>query len=223
MATSIDTAVAHRTAAHAQARVAHPGCARQVHRARVDRPVHLVGVARLSPVIRLPLTTPRLTLRMMDAGDIEAFAAYRADADIARFQDWAMPFTVADAAALIAGQADLVGPTPGQWVQIAVDGPDGLVGDVAVGLDDDGTEATIGYTLAPGHHGLGYATEATGAIVEALFTAGVRTIRAGFDPENTASRAVLERLGFEFDSLGRVEVRGEMCDDEVWVRRATRR
>ena len=34
------------------------------------------------------IETPRLVLRRFDAGDLDAFVAYRADADVARFQSW---------------------------------------------------------------------------------------------------------------------------------------
>ena len=36
----------------------------------------------------LPFATPRLRLRSFQAADAPAFAAYRSDADVARYQSW---------------------------------------------------------------------------------------------------------------------------------------
>ena len=72
-----------------------------------------------------------------------------------------------------------------------------LVGDVAVGLSDDGLTATIGYTVAPAHQGGGLATEAVGAVVDRLFhELAVHRGWASIDPRNDASSAVVEQLGF---------------------------
>jgi len=61
-------------------------------------------------------------------------------------------------------------------------------------LDDDGLE--IFYSLAPGSWGRGYATEAARAVVgHALGTLGLAEVLAEIDEGNTASVAVVKRLG----------------------------
>ncbi len=183
----------------------------------------------------LPLRTDRLALRVMTPDDAPVLAAYRNDPDVARYQEWRLPFTLADAERMLAGQSEVADLVPDDWVQIAIelpahpDDPDGgpvVVGDVAVGLRGDGI-AMLGYTLAPAWQGRGYASEAAGAIVDAIFEhTAVHRIVATLDPENHASMRVIEPLGFRFEGIARAAepIRGEWLDDmrfallrEDWV------
>ncbi len=165
----------------------------------------------------LPIATSRLVLRPMVADDASAFAAYRSDPGVARFQGWQAPYPLESAHSLIASQAERDGPVAGEWIQIAVTLDGQLAGDVAVGLDADGLIATLGYTLAPAHQGRGLATEAVGAIVDRLFDdVGVHRIEAGLDPDNVPSARLLERLGFEYEGTAVSAVRvGERWFDDV--------
>ncbi len=168
----------------------------------------------------LPLQTDRLTLRVMRPSDAPVLAAYRNDPEIARFQDWHLPFTLADAERLLAGQADADDLLRDDWVQIAIelptsDGPPVIVGDVAVGMRGDGI-AMLGYTLAPEFQGRGFASEAAGAIVDAIFDhTPVHRIVATLDPRNVASMRVIEPLGFRYEGTARASepIRGEWLDD----------
>ncbi len=86
------------------------------------RDIELTGRGRYHPAVSefpcLPLTTARLTLRALRAADAPMLASYRDDAEVARFQDWPMPFSLAAAEALVAEQEGVVGPRVGDWVQI---------------------------------------------------------------------------------------------------------
>ena len=62
------------------------------------------------PTTMLPITTERLTIRMMREPDLGPVLAYRSDPDIAHFQDWDMPYTEAFAQRSIDRQADLTAP-----------------------------------------------------------------------------------------------------------------
>lgn len=167
----------------------------------------------------VPFTTDRLTVRLLGPSDVDAFVAYRNDPDIARYQDWDLPYTHSDATALVDSQADLDGPAAGQWVQLALDDGDGIVGDVAIGLDGTGSIAMLGYTLDARFHGRGFATEAVEAVVARLFEAGVHRIAATLDPQNLDSMGVLERVGFRWEGCTRSSfpVRGEWVDDDRWA------
>ena len=83
--------------------------------------------------------------------------------------------------------------------------PDGggvLAGTIGLRLLDDlGPE--IVYSLAPGMWGKGYATEAAGAVVDyALRTLGLPQVLAEVDNGNTASAAVIKRIGLTpFDEV----------------------
>lgn len=162
------------------------------------------------------LGTDRLTVRMLASDDVTAFTHYRKLPEVARYQDWPMPYT-RDLAHELADEMERLGrPTPGEWVQLAIDGPDGMVGDVAVWLDEDATLAMVGYTLDPIYQGRGYALEAVEAVVDWLFRRQhVHRIAATIDPRNLASARVLEQCGFEYVGTARSAafVRGEWTDD----------
>jgi RimJ/RimL family protein N-acetyltransferase len=163
----------------------------------------------------LPITTDRLVLRRFTRDDAPAFAAYRSDPEVARYQSWETPYTLASALRLIAALAHLDEPTPGEWLQIATEHAGTLVGDVAVRLSADGSKARVGYTVAPAHQGKGIGTEAVGAVVDALFDRiGIHRVVASLDARNLASQRLLEQLGFAYEGTARsVElVAGEWVD-----------
>ena len=167
----------------------------------------------------LPLVTARTVLRPFTAADAPVLAAYRDDPDVARYQDWPLPFTVDDAHALIAGQADQEGPAPGTWYQIALEHEGELVGDLAVGLDDTGLLAMLGYSLRVDRQGLGLASEAVEALIDRLFERGLHRVAATLDPENVSSARLLERMGFRYEGRGvkMAWVRGEWADDDRYA------
>ena len=182
------------------------------------------------------LRTRRLTIRPLAPRDIPDFVRYRNVDRVARFQDWPLPYTTDMAIDLVDDVGRLGRPTPGSWIQLAIDHDQSLVGDLAVWLDHQGQLATIGYTVAADHQGHNYAVEAARAIVEWLFVdAKVHRITATLDPRNLASARVLERCGFGYNGTAPSSafVRGEWTDDTrfsllapdwlTWRNRATGR
>lgn len=163
------------------------------------------------------LRTERLTIGALERRHVPAFTAYRNDPEVARYQEWELPYTRDLALTLIDEVGPDARPRPGEWVQLGlIDGDGTLVGDLAVWLDDTAQLAMIGYTLARPHQGKGYATEAVAAIVQWLFaTKRVHRIAATIDPANLASARVLERTGFRYIGTARSAalVRGEWLDD----------
>lgn len=138
---------------------------------------------------------------------------------MAEFQSWELPFTDVAAAEFVRGQAEVRGPVAGDWVQVAIEYGGELAGDVAIGLDEDGELATIGFTLRTDRQGHGIATEAVRAVVDMLFDQGIHRIEATLDPDNIASARLLERLGFRWEggSPLSVRVRGRWCDDDRYA------
>ena len=71
-----------------------------------------------------------------------------------------------------------------------------LIGSAGVNRHDDGS-SELGYWISRRHWGLGYATEAAGAVVDiARHALRVKQIGAGHFLDNPASGRVLEKLGF---------------------------
>jgi RimJ/RimL family protein N-acetyltransferase len=69
--------------------------------------------------------------------------------------------------------------------------------------DDEGAtdQVEIGWHLHPAYHRQGLATEAAGALLDAAAAAGISTVLALTDPDNTASQAVARRLGMTDQGL----------------------
>ena len=147
------------------------------------------------------LSTERLVLRPVTADDHAALLAHWTQPDVRRF--------LFDGAALSAAE---VGETieesigdfaahgygiwiiePGPWAGLV--GTARLVGTAGLRpLEDSGLE--IFYSLAPGARGRGYATEAARAVLEyGLGPLGLPAVLAEVDEGNTASVAVVKRLG----------------------------
>ncbi len=165
-----------------------------------------------------PIRTERFVLRPYRRSDAATLAAYRSDETTAAHQSWQVPFPVESAALLIEAVLAHDGPIDGQWYNLGIADPatDLLLGDVAIHLNSAGRSAEVGYTLSPAARGRGLATEATGLVIEQLFsTYGVSRISASIHPDNHASAMVLERLGFLFEGIARQAfwVADECSDD----------
>jgi len=130
--------------------------------------------------------------------DLHAFVAYRADPEVARFQSWS-DYSLEDGRALIASMQCLTMGTPGQWHQLALEehAGGGLVGDLASRVNgSEPREMEVGFTLAPGHQGKGYGTEAVRGLLDVAFgTLGLHRVIAVTDALNASAAALLERVG----------------------------
>lgn len=148
---------------------------------------------------QLPLTTPRLVLRLFAPTDAEALFAYQSLPSVAKYL-YRPPHTrerseqvAAERAAQGAWEND------GDKLALAIrrhDDPT-LLGEVSVTLAAaNARQAEIGWTLDPRHEGHGYATEAASALAAFAFdTLGAHRLFARLDTENTGSVRVCERLG----------------------------
>jgi RimJ/RimL family protein N-acetyltransferase len=128
--------------------------------------------------------TPRLRARAFSTADVEAFVAYRADPDVARYQSWS-DYTLERGKALVESLQGVAPGVPGEWFQFALEeGSDyTLVGDLAFKVDaDEPRQAEVGFTLAPAKQGKGYATEALTALLGYAFQTFGLALAAGRQP-----------------------------------------
>ena len=173
-----------------------------------------IGYNSVMPL--LPLVTRRLTIRVMRPTDADVLTGYRNDPTIARHQSWPLPYPVDQARRMLSEQSTLDDLDPDGWTQLAIDLDGVMIGDLAVGLSDDGRVAQVGYTVARAFQGAGHASEALSALVDALFRdTTVQRITASLDPRNLASLRVLEQQGFLYEGCERdaAVIRGEVVDD----------
>ncbi len=168
----------------------------------------------------VPIRTPRLILRPPMLTDAEALFQIRSLPEVARFQDWEMPYTFERAEKSVARYVAQDGPVDGQgWNIVVVDAdtPDQVLGDLSVELRWNGQSGYFGYTFHPDHWGRGYASEASQALVRYLFIdLGVGRIESSLHPDNLASARVLEACGMIFEGLTRQSFWvGDECSDDM--------
>ena len=153
----------------------------------------LAGLAELEN-----LTTFRLCLRPVKTADYPAIASLNSDPAVQRFLCLSKsPPTYEEALADLPCLLSTPAPTgSGLWC-IRSRSTSDFLGLVLLLYTDDHTEVEFGYRLLPKFWGRGYATEAGRAVVNHAFgDLGLTALCAIIHPDNTASNAVAEKLGF---------------------------
>ena len=152
------------------------------------------------------LETDRLILRRSEMGDAQTYRQLWTERDPRvpphRRVDAAGRPTVEDIAAQLSGDQEESGPgllAVERRLEADVIGYCGLT-SAGHGSSD---EPELAYELLRAVHGRGYATEAARAVVSWAGGAGYPRLWAGVWEWNTASRRVLEKLGFR--EVGRVQ------------------
>jgi RimJ/RimL family protein N-acetyltransferase len=161
------------------------------------------------------LETERLILRPPCRDDFEAWAAIARDEEVmrhlggvkSRFDAW-NHFTSAVGSWHVLGfhAFSVIEKSTGRWIgRVGPLHPDGWPGD------------EIGWTLARGAWGRGYATEAATAAIDWTFAnlGWVRIIHC-IAPDNAASQAVARRLGSTLQGPGRMPAPRDQDPIEIW-------
>jgi RimJ/RimL family protein N-acetyltransferase len=142
----------------------------------------------------------RLLLRPFAMDDCEAVLEYQSNPDVVQY----VPWPVRDASMVEEALAKALHQTKFEnqddYLSLAlVRKSDGrLVGQMnAMYMSEKDQCGEIGYVVNPNFSGQGFATEASKALVSAMFeTKQFRRVVARFDDRNLASRAVAVKLGF---------------------------
>ena len=144
------------------------------------------------------IDTPRLHLRPWSDADAPALFELARDPRIGMLCGWKPYERIDDAYAALStflAAPDSYAVTLGSTGEI--------VGSIALRIDTgsaEGTVADIGYWTGAPYWGNGYATEAGNAIIDRARELGVETIILKYFDGNDASRRVLEKLGFAWQS-----------------------
>jgi RimJ/RimL family protein N-acetyltransferase len=168
-----------------------------------------------------PIRTSRLVIRAMRPEDGAGLWERRNDPEVAKYQDWSLPFARERADQIASECAAMDGPKSDEWWMAIIEVADSglVVGDLVMHLESGGRTAEIGYTLASDHWRKGFASEATAALVEYLFESlGVTRVFGMLHPDNRPSAMVLERVGMLFEGHTRMSywLEGEGSDDWIY-------
>jgi ribosomal-protein-alanine N-acetyltransferase len=147
------------------------------------------------------LETERLVVRPWEAADRDAFIGFTRDPEVMRYVHGRTPYSEEEIEEFQARQARHLaefGVCMGALVEKATSRVVGVCGIQLLGTTGD---YEIGWWLARDRWGLGYATEAGRAAMEHVLSMRPRVL-AIIDPENEASKRVVERLGMQYE--GRV-------------------
>jgi ribosomal-protein-alanine N-acetyltransferase len=144
------------------------------------------------------LRTERLLLRELRTGDAEVIFALRSDPEVMRYVSRPLAASITEADEFIRNAHEGRANNDAVVWGITLHGDDRLIGTVAFWrVMKEHHRAEIGYTLLPAHWGKGIVSEALAAILDHGF--GVlkfHSVEANTDPDNSASRRVLEKAGF---------------------------
>jgi RimJ/RimL family protein N-acetyltransferase len=168
------------------------------------------------------LETTRLRLRHFVDSDLLAFMAYRNDPEVARYQSWES-MNEPEARAFIQKQQEIQPGIPGQGFQIAIELKETgiLIGDCYFIMNElDNCQAEIGFSLSRAYQRQGFATEAVSCFINyAFLTFNLHRIIAITDCENTASVALLERLGMRREGhfLKNIWFKGQWGDEYLYA------
>jgi [ribosomal protein S5]-alanine N-acetyltransferase len=143
------------------------------------------------------LETPRLLLRPFTVSDRDTIHAVYADPEVMRYVGHGAHRTMAETARALRGYADALAARGYGFVAVIERSTGALIGDAGLHpLAGRGPDVELGYTLARAAWGRGYATEMGRALVAHAFgPLDLTRVMAQVEPENAASRHVLEKLG----------------------------
>lgn len=151
------------------------------------------------------LETPRLALRSWTHADAEALFEICRDADVMRYIGTGLPFETLEETLRWLDKAVAYEAEHGFYRWAAIERASGeIVGSCGFAHLYGGPEIELGYLYARQHWGRGFATEAAAACLRYGFKEmGLKQIAAIADPQNLASRRVLEKIGFIYQGLRR--------------------
>ena len=148
------------------------------------------------------MVTERLVLRPLRVEDAEALHPMYSDAEANTYGSHPSTTTIEESRIRL---EKAVADTSWRAWAVTLKGDDTAIGTIACYEKRQGKVTEIGYVLKRAHWGKGLVTEAVAAMIDLLFAEGQRRVFADTDPDNLASIAVLQRLGFTLEATLRAE------------------
>lgn len=145
------------------------------------------------------LKTERLLLRQLDDRDIDAYFFFRSDPRVMQYLDRPPVQTKEEVLEFMNKvKTNFVQNEGISWTINLADNPGAMIGDVAIWrIDKTHHRGEVGYMLHPDFQGRGIMHEALSAVLRYGFEQmGLHSMEANINPENKASRRLLERCGF---------------------------
>ncbi|MEU2391790.1 GNAT family N-acetyltransferase [Streptomyces sp. NPDC007369] len=156
-----------------------------------------------------PVRTGRLALRPVRSGDLDAIHAHRSLPEVAKYlphEPHTREATRQTLERMTAGEALA---EPGGWLDLAVETETGrVVGEVLLKRDGRAPlTGEIGFAFHPDVHGTGIPTEAVSAALDLAFdTFGWHRVFGVCNVQNTASAALMRRVGMRHEAVSRQDV-----------------
>jgi RimJ/RimL family protein N-acetyltransferase len=145
------------------------------------------------------LYTARLRLRRFQSSDLENMIELESNPEIMKFTPARVPFAAEQSAERLKNTVEKNDEREplGIWAIEELSSRN-FVGWIMLMMTRH-DQPEVGYMIVQRHWGKGYATEATGRIVDyGLNELGHGGILATIDPDNQLSRRVLQKLGFKY-------------------------
>ena len=168
------------------------------------------------------LETERLNIKPLKASDAVAAFPKLQDDDLYRWISMSKPKSVESLAGDWSRIESRISPDRNEiWLAWFVTSKNdhSPVGSIDVSIDEDGVVVNFGYYFFVNEWGKGYGTEATSAVIHHLQKYQVKKFIATVTAGNTASVAVLKKLGFEFNRTipNNDTLNGVLVDDDEYV------
>ena len=138
------------------------------------------------------IRTMRCTIRPFVESDIDEFMIYRNDLEWMKYQGFKGKEKQDYINALLGDYS----PQNGVQLAIAHNETGVVIGDIYI--REEAPAYWIGYTICRSKARQGYAYESVSAVMDTLKKMGALCIKAGVEPQNSASIALLIKLGFRY-------------------------
>lgn len=166
------------------------------------------------------LESERLLLTKLTLEDASEIQSIRSNENVMAFMDSTRHLDIEDSRNFISQNLNIYEEGLGIFWGIREKTSGDLIGDFAFHkIDNKNARGEIGYTLKPEFWGRGYMQEAMNRILRFGFSdLRLHSIEANINPENSNSRRILQKFGFQKEAYFRENYfyNGKFLDSEIY-------